>query len=63
MSKYMRHNGETLSIPNCANCIHTFRWKELHDVVVCVLHLTTMPAGHTQVCEQYARKNRSSLTF
>ena len=61
MKKHMQRNGELSSLPTCANCIHTFRKKELHDFVVCVPHLTTMPADHSEVCDLYERRSPQSL--
>lgn len=44
----------------CAECVHTFRSKEDHNVVVCVPHIKTMPADHCDVCPLHRSKEKES---
>ena len=51
-SNYRSHgHGGSSQMPTCENCIHTIRRKGPQDMVVCVPHLKTMPAGNFMVCE------------
>jgi hypothetical protein len=59
MSKRSPHVGEESSLPTCANCVHTFREKARHEMVVCVPHLKTMPANNSTVCDLHAEKKKS----
>jgi hypothetical protein len=59
MSKGSNHTGGESSLPTCANCIHTFREKAHHEMVVCVPHLKTMPANNATVCDLHARKKKA----
>jgi hypothetical protein len=52
MKQHPQHNyRKHLGSPSCANCIHTFRHNSNKELVVCVPHLKTMPAEHSDVCE------------
>lgn len=44
--------------PTCDNCVHTFKHNSNGDTVVCVPHLKTMPASHSQVCDLHSFKDR-----
>lgn len=55
-------NDDKLDTPHttCAECVHTFRSKEDHNVVVCVPHIKTMPADHCDVCPLHRSKEKES---
>ena len=44
----------------CAECVHTFRSKEDHNIVVCVPHIKTMPADFCDVCPLHRSKEKES---
>jgi hypothetical protein len=44
-------------MPTCDNCVHTFRKKGQYDMVVCVPHLKTVPAGNAEVCNLHSPRN------
>lgn len=60
MSKRSLHNGGESPLPTCANCIHTFREKTQHEMVVCVPHLKTVPANNSSVCDLHSERKQKA---
>jgi hypothetical protein len=55
--KHQSHpHGSKASVPTCDNCVHTFKHNSNEELVVCIPHLKTMPADHTDVCDLHVTK-------
>jgi hypothetical protein len=61
MKQYHHHHSRKHSgAPSCENCIHTIRHNSNKELVVCIPHLKTMPAEHSDVCELHVRRPPSA---
>lgn len=60
MDEQSENNEENPAQTTCAECVHTFRSKDDHNVVICVPHIKTMPADYCDVCPLHRRKEKES---
>ncbi|OIQ98280.1 hypothetical protein GALL_197090 [mine drainage metagenome] len=58
MNKSLHFKRKLPTHPTCDNCVHTFRKKGGHGIVVCIPHLKDMHGHNSSVCELYSMKSK-----
>ncbi len=60
MNPQTENNEENPAKTTCAECVHTFRSKDDHNLVICVPHIKMMPADYCDVCPLHRSKEKES---